>query len=178
MSTLRAALIAITILGLAAGCGRTDGEGASPAAAATTATSTSSTSPAPAAPQLDAKAVVDALVAAKLPVTKVVVQNEDTDPNDLFGRPNGYLSRASFDVPGGDPEADSGAIGRGGVVEVFADAAGAEARKKYIQDSLKSNPVLGTEYDYTNGPVLVRLVGKVKPSVARTFEPAVAALKP
>ncbi|MGI5241133.1 hypothetical protein [Dactylosporangium sp. CA-139066] len=43
---------------------------------------------------------------------------------------------------------------------------------------MNANPILGTEYDYVNGSVLVRITGKVKPSVAKTFESAVAALTP
>jgi hypothetical protein len=177
---LRASVMFVVAAVVTTGCGAS-GDTTAPPAAATTAAAIATTaapSPTPAAPKLDAKAVVDALVAAKLPVTKVVVQTEDTDPNDLLGRPNGYVSRASFDVPGGDPEADTGQVSRGGAVEVFADAAGAAARKQHIQELMKSNPILGTEYDYVNGPVLLRITGKVKPSVAKTFESLVATLRP
>lgn len=171
------------IVAVTAGCGGSDGQ-AVPQAAVTTASSTTTvgtspvSSPTTAAPKIDAKAVADALVAAKLPLTKIVVQTEDNDPNNLLGRPNGYLSRVSFDVPGGDPQADQGQVDRGGAIEIFADPAGATARKEYIQNSLKADPMLGTEYDYVNGPVLVRITGKVKPSVAKPFEMSVAALKP
>jgi hypothetical protein len=100
----------------------------------------------------------------------------NTDPNNLLGRPGGYLSRA-FDVPGGDKDSKPYGIDRGGVVEVFADAGAAQTRSKYIQDTLKSMQMLGTEYHCLNGPVLVRITGKVKPSVAKPFEAAVAGLK-
>ncbi|GAA2359318.1 hypothetical protein GCM10010170_053540 [Dactylosporangium salmoneum] len=126
---------------------------------------------------MDAKAAVDALAAAGLPVSNVAAQDENTDPNNLLGRPGGYVSRASFDVPGGDKDGKLYDIDRGGVVEVFADASAAQARSKYIQDVLKSMQMLGTEYDYLNGGVLVRITGKVKPSVAKPFEAAVAGLK-
>jgi hypothetical protein len=80
-------------------------------------------------------------------------------------------------VPGGDKDSKPYGIDRGGVVEVFADAGAAQTRSKYIQDTLKSMQMLGTEYHYLNGPVLVRITGKVKPSVAKPFEAAVAGLK-
>jgi hypothetical protein len=59
---------------------------------------------------------------------------------------------------------------------VWPDAASAKARSDYIQGVLKAAPMLGTEYHYLAGPVLVRLSGKLKPSVATTFATAVAAL--
>ncbi|WP_203924735.1 hypothetical protein [Rugosimonospora africana] len=104
------------------------------------------------------------------------VQDENTDPNNLIGRPSEYTSRASFDVAGGDPNGDRYTTDRGGVIEVFPDAATAKARAEYIQTQLNANPVLGTEYDYLTGSVLVRITGKVKPSVAGKFQAAVAGL--
>ncbi|MEH1058693.1 hypothetical protein V6U89_26215 [Micromonospora sp. CPCC 206171] len=131
----------------------------------------------PAAP-LDAETVLDRLTAAKLGLTGGAVQTEDTDPNDLLGRPNGYLSRASADMPGGDRDGDKYSIDRGLVIEVFPTAADADGRSKFIQDALKGMPILGTEYhDRTGeGTVLVRVSGKVKPSVAKKVEAAVAVL--
>jgi hypothetical protein len=62
---------------------------------------------------------MDALKAAGLPLSNEAVQDENTDPNNLIGRPNGYLSRASFDLPGGDTNGEKHDIDRGGVIEVF-----------------------------------------------------------
>lgn len=64
------------------------------------------------------------------------------------------------------------------VVEVFADAAAAKARSEYIQNALKGNAILGTEWHYTaaSGAALVRITGDVKPSAAKRIEAAVAAL--
>jgi hypothetical protein len=120
--------------------------------------------------------VLDKLTAAGLSISNGAVQDENTDPNNLLGRPNGYTSRASFDVPGGDPEAKAGDIARGGVIEVFADATTAKARADYIASTLKAAPIFGTEYHYLNGLVLVRISGKVKPSEASKFQAAVDAL--
>lgn len=62
---------------------------------------------------------IDALAAAGLPLSSVIVQDETTDPNNKLGRPNQYTSRSSADVPGGDPDADKYGVDRGRVVEVF-----------------------------------------------------------
>jgi hypothetical protein len=79
-------------------------------------------------------------------------------------------------VAGADPDAEKYGIDRGGVIEVWPDADGAQARANFITKSLKDLPILGTEYHYLRGPVLVRITGKVKPSIAAKFQAAVAAL--
>lgn len=171
LALARTAAVALALV--LAACGGSP-QSASPPAAAP---SSAAPSPTPSAAAVTAKQILDQLVAAGLPVTNGAVQDENTDPNNLLGRPNGYLHRASFDVPGGDPDAEKGSVDRGGVIEVWADAAGAKARAEFIQTTLKAAQILGTEYHYLNGPVLVRVTGKVKPSVAKPFEAAVAALK-
>lgn len=127
-------------------------------------------------PALDAKTVLAKLTAAKLGLTNQNVQDEDTDPNKLLGRPNGYTSRASADLPGGDKDGDKYDVSRGLAVEVYADAAGAETRSKYIQGLLKNTPILGVEYHYLSGSVLVRVAGDVKPSQAKQIGAVVAGL--
>jgi hypothetical protein len=144
----------------------------SPPAGAASPTATA----APAATAWDARTVLAKLTAGGLPISNGAVQDENSDPNHLLGRPGGYLSRASFDVPGGDTEAPQFSIDRGGVVEVWPDAAAAKRRAEFIAQTLASSPVLGTEYHYLNGPVLVRLSGTVTPTVAKRFERAVAGL--
>lgn len=55
--------------------------------------------PNPATPAaLDAKNVLDKLMAANIGLTNGAAQDENTDPNNLLGRPNGYLSRALADM--------------------------------------------------------------------------------
>ncbi|MFD6565476.1 hypothetical protein [Micromonospora profundi] len=167
---------AVAAVLLAAGCGTDTPEtpAANPPAAATAAPAPA---PAPAEP-LTAKQVLDKLVAAKLGLTSPAVQDEDTDPNNLLGRPNGYTSRASADLPGGDKTADRYDAGRGLAIEVFATSEDADRRAKYIQGLMKDMPLLGTEYHYRadGGRVLVRVSGKVKPTQAKKIGAAVEAL--
>lgn len=174
-----ASIFAATLALALTACGSEAAPIAGPAPSASTVSASASPAPAPApAPALDARGVVDGLAAAKLPLTNLATQDENTDPNDKIGRPGGYTSRASADVPGGDKEADKFTIERGLVVEVFATAEDADTRSKFIQDSLKSIQILGTEYHYrpADKRVLVRLSGKIKPSVAKQFEAAVVGL--
>lgn len=163
---------------LAAACSSPAADTSTPAAdtpAGTTAAA--SPSPAAAAPP-DAKALVDKLAAAGIGATNVAVQDENTDPNDLLGRPNGYIGRASADLPGGDTTFDAGSIDRGLVIEVWPDKTGADTRSTYIQETLKGAAALGTEYHYrtADGLALVRVTGKVKPSDAQKIETAVKGL--
>lgn len=135
---------------------------------------TATTTPTPAA--VTATGIVDALVAAGLPVTAVVAQTESTDPNSLLGRPRQYTERVSFDVPGGETAAAVGDTDRGGVVELWLSPAEAQARADYIQSVLKGNAMLGAEYDYVHGSALLRLTGKVLPSVAEPFQVALTGM--
>ena len=65
----------------------------------------------------------------------------------------------------------------GGSIEVFADAADAQTRSDYIQETLQSlGPIAGTEYDYLAGPIIVRVTGELVPSMAAGYEAAVADL--
>ncbi|MEU4712477.1 hypothetical protein AB0F73_02235 [Micromonospora purpureochromogenes] len=168
------AIVAATALTLT-GCGRTDSPD-TPAPAGSSAPP-SAKPPAPAAP-LDAKAVLAKLTAAKVGVTKGAVQNEDTDPNNLLGRPNGYTSRASADLPGGDTQADKGSVDRGLAIEVFPTVKDADRRAAYIKQLQQGAPILGTEYHYRadGGRVLVRVSGKVKPSQAKKVEQVLTAM--
>lgn len=179
MSRRPALLTAATALALAlAGCGGDAEPTAGAELPSANSTSAAVASPSAAAEPMDAKAVVDALKNAGLPVTAIAEQDEDTDPNDKLGRPGGYTSRASADLPGGDKSGDRYGIDRGLVVEVFSAEDDADARSKYIQDTLKTMQILGTEYHYRGKDkrILVRISGKVKPSQAKKFEAVVVAL--
>lgn len=127
---------------------------------------------------LDAQAIIDQLRAAGLGLTGIAVQTENDDPNHLLGRPGGYTSRASADLPGGDEAGDKYSVDRGLVVEVFGRADLAQRRSDYIKGLQSASPILGTEWHYrtSDGSALVRVSGNVKPSLAKKVEAAVAAL--
>jgi hypothetical protein len=156
-----------------AGCGSAEPQPA-PAAEAPAGTTT-----APAAKAaMTAEQAITKLKDADLGLKKVAVQDEDTDPNNKLGRPGGYLSRASADLPGGNEQAAKYTIDRGLVIETFPSAEDASLRSGFIQGALKSAQALGTEWHYTaeGGRVLVRVSGNVKPSLAKKVEAAVADL--
>ena len=92
-------LCALTLL---AGCSSTPTSTAPAPADTPAVTATPESAPA----SLDAGTIVNRLKDADIGATKVAVQDENTDPNNLIGRPTGYVSRASADLPGGDEQGD------------------------------------------------------------------------
>lgn len=135
----------------------------------TTTTTTTATKP-PAGPP-DATAVATRVKARVRSVTKLVTITEDNDPNNKIGRPGGYVSAATLYDQGAS--CTELGVECGATVEVWADEESATARSKFIQDALKgANGVLGEEYHYQEGPVLLRVYGDIKPSVARKYQAA------
>lgn len=107
--------------------------------------------------------------AIKQPTTKkIVTVTEDNDPNDLFGRPNGYTDGAvMYDSRSKCSKSEFGVV-CGAFIEVWPDADSAKDRASYIQKLGKKLSFL-SEYDETSGPVLLRVSGKLKPSQARAY---------
>jgi hypothetical protein len=113
-------------------------------------------------------------LAKRLPIKLTITYNASNDPNHLLGRPNEYTSKASFSfagIPSSETEGDSvGDVDFGGSVEVFPTSNGALSREKYIESIFKAAPILGTEYDFLNGPVLLRVSRYLTPSQAKAVD--------
>jgi hypothetical protein len=173
-------VVAVTLIASTVGCG--GDSTAAPTASAGPVAQQQGIQPTAAPTQkkepLTAAAIVKELQAAKIGLTNGVAQTEDNDPNNLLGRPNGYVSRASADLPGGDKAGEKYSIDRGLVVEVFGSADLAQRRSDYIKGLQAESPILGTEWHRRtgDGTGLVRVSGNVKPSLARKIEAAVAEL--
>ena len=142
--------------------------------------STTFTEPEPAPAVMTAEELGEALASQIATVRVTVVYTEESDPNDLLGRPNGYTSKIAFSDSRVDKDDTQGtekdAIERGGSIEVYPDAEGAKARSDYIQGILKGASILGSEYHYLDGSALVRVTGKLTPTVAKDYERALAAI--
>jgi hypothetical protein len=130
---------------------------------------------------LDAAAVLAGLERAGLPVTGGVVGDPLADPGRVVGKPPpspGYLSRASFDLPGADPGGVVGDVGRGGVIEVWSDGAAARGRAAALLGATRRAPTLGTEYELLSGAVLVRVTDRVDPVLVDRLRVVLGALEP
>jgi hypothetical protein len=124
----------------------------------------------------DAEQVVTELAGKISTAEPGVVFTAETDPNKLLGRPNGYLSKATFTdarIPSDGLAAEPGSVAAGGSVEVFADEDRAVSRKDYVDGIGQAAPALANEYSYLDGPVLVRVSGQLTPSQAAEYEAAV-----
>lgn len=111
----------------------------------------------------DVAAKVEAEVSA---VTKAEALTEDTDPNDLLGRPKGYdAATVIYDerVECSEPGVDCGAT-----IEQWSSKSEAEERAEYIEGF---GP-LANEYHYIDGGLLLRVSGELKPSAAKEYEAA------
>ena len=98
-----------------------------------------------------ASSIVQKFVNAGLPVVNVINYTEETDENNLLGRPNSYTSKTSFadsrlEQFGSDP--------KGGTVEVFNNKADATSRNEYV--SAFSGSVFGM-YIFQSDNVLLRI---------------------
>lgn len=128
---------------------------------------------------LDAEAVAKDLQKA-IPSLKVtVVYTEESDPNHQLGRPGGYTSKLQFAdsrIPAAEVEfTEEHDLSRGGSVEVFETEAAAEKRAEYIRKIGESMPTFA-EYDYVQGPVLLRVSKILTPTQAKGYEEALADL--
>lgn len=167
--------VAFALAGCSSGSGGEDQQAAVSSSAAVASTAT----PSEAADLAGASGIAQAMQAKIPTITKTVNLTEDTDPNDLLGRPHGYTSATIlFDetvLSADDTDAcdttDPG-VDCGATIEVFASAADAEQRAKYIDSVTSGLGGLFTEYDTVSGTALLRAAGAMKPSEAATYKKA------
>ncbi|WP_345612516.1 hypothetical protein [Pseudonocardia adelaidensis] len=124
---------------------------------------------------------VIARLAARIPTARSsIVYSAQTDPNQLLGTPNLYVSKAAFTDTRIDPaqakDTEIGSVELGGSVEVFLDEADARARKQYIDETIADLPIDVSEYSYVRGQVLLRLSRRLPPEQAAEYESALDAL--
>ena len=144
-----------------------------------TAATAASEKPQSAVDAQDAGALVEAMAAAGVPIKLIKVYTEEDDPNELLGRPGGYVAKSAFSDSRVKASAVKGtgadAIERGGSIEVYADRAGAVKRGEYIQTMTQAMQGLaGREYDYVTGGVLVRVTASLTPTQAKTYQAAIS----
>lgn len=104
--------------------------------------------------------------------SQMVEITEDNDPNELLGRPNGYVAAVVLKDPRIDDCGSDLGVDCGATIEEWPDAKAAKKRADYISDLQEDSPMLGSEYHYLDGPVLVRVSGDLKPSEAEEYEAA------
>ena len=126
---------------------------------------------------MNASQILETMKENGLSIGEIQKYDENTDPNGLLGRPDQYLSKASFiDTRVKDPYGLSKLDGEvnidmGGTVEVFETAAQAKERENYI-DGVTSSYSLGKMYTYRFCNVLFRVGFDLTPTQAEDYEKA------
>jgi hypothetical protein len=115
-----------------------------------------------------------------LPVSDLVIYDENTDVNHLLKRPGQYIEKANFTdtrvkqdfEPATD--ADRNAL-RKCTIEVFANTEDLNRRKEYLETIGKAAAVFGG-YVYPHKNVLVRIDFKLPPEQAEQYRQALDSL--
>jgi hypothetical protein len=108
-----------------------------------------------------------------IPDLEATTITEDNDPNDLLGRPNGYVAAVVLEDPRLEGCGAGLGVDCGATIEEWPVADAAQQRAEYIATLQEEAPILGSEYHYLDGAVLVRVSGELKPSEAEEYEAAV-----
>lgn len=120
----------------------------------------------------DAESYGERLVAAGLPITDIVVVTEETDDNQMLGRPGQYTSKIYFiderhRGEGFEPSEQNS-------IEVFGSEEDANRRREHVQGVIDEMPMFN-QYIIQSGPAVLRLDKAITPSEARAYEAAMGA---
>lgn len=126
---------------------------------------------------LTAEEIVNILKEKVAYIGEYVVYTEETDLNNLLGRPNQYISKITFeDTRLEQVNKDNEFLTEeerkepiGGTIEVFSNTKDLENRKKYIE-TLSSSASIFNQYIYSSGNALFRLEKDLTPSQAQEYE--------
>lgn len=112
-------------------------------------------------------------------VGKIVTYTEETDINELLGRPNQYSSKTTFEdtrIEQTNQYLDEDFFTEeernepiGGTIEVFETEEDMLKRKKYLEDITSTMSVFA-EYSYSKGVYLLRLNKSLTPTQAEEYE--------
>jgi hypothetical protein len=147
---------------LVAGCGDSEPE------RATTTTVTATTAPSTTVAALTARQFIERFKQAGLPVGKVTCFNEDTDPNDLLGRPGGYVEKCDWADKREEQLAADDLIG--GSIETYERPDGAAMRAQELQAF--QGGILSTGYTFVvpdGGNRVLRIDKELTPTQARRY---------
>jgi hypothetical protein len=163
-------LLAVLALAACSGQGGDESAGAPEVIQQQAATTTTA-----AAQQLTAKELVAKLKQAGLPIAKVDCFTEETDPNDLLGRPGGYASKCDWADKREEQYSADDLIG--GSFEVFDTPEDAAARAEYL-GAFEGAGALSTGYTWVvpdGGVTVLRVDQELTPTQAKRYQSAAIA---
>ncbi len=131
-----------------------------------TPTPTVEPTPSPTPAPLSLEEVIQFFIDAGIPIIDATYFDENTDPNQLIGRPNQYVGKVNFKDGRITGEED---IQAGGSIEMFLDPIDLRVRKQYLENVTKLFS-FSVEYSYSNSYYLLRLSKALTPSQAEEYE--------
>lgn len=179
MHWLRNAGLALLVGALVA-CGGNDDDGAE-ASSETKTTSepsdTDDTTAEPEAEDLTIDTFLAALTDAGLPVGESTIWDEDTDPNELLGRPGQYVAKASWTDTRVECFSDPPGVDCGGDVELFENTDDRDERYEYLAN-FADEAMLGGYYQWKLPNAVVRIGFELTPSQAEEYAAVFEQLAP
>ena len=125
---------------------------------------------------MTAEIVLNVLADSGLPIGDSIVYTAETDPNELLGRPGGYVGKVNFrDTRLPVEYQDEFDTGDGGSIEVFPTVEAATLRAEYIAAIGAASPAF-SEYHVQNGNVLLRLSRRLTPDQVEEYSNVMANL--
>lgn len=142
--------------------------------------------------KLTAEEITNKLKEGGLDIGEIVVYTDETDINQLLGRPNQYITKATFSInsieqPEKVTEEELRENGwteseiqkqlilqnepKGGTIETFNNKEDLQKRKDYIE-STSSSASIFAQYIYSNNYALLRLENELTPEQAQEYETA------
>lgn len=117
--------------------------------------------------------IINKFIEAGFPISKVIVYTEETDVNELLGRPKGYIQKTNFaDSRYEQYNIDEDPVG--GTIEIFNNSEDAKARYEYL-DSVY-DVISGRAYMYLRNNILFRIHSELTPTHAKEYEAGLDAL--
>ena len=140
--------------------------------------------------KMTAEEIVNRLKENGLDIGEIVTYTEETDINNLLGRPNQYITKSTFAINSiKQPEKTTAEELKnngwseneiqeelilqnepiGGTIETFNNKEDMEKRKNYIE-SISSSASIFAQYIYSNDYALLRLESDLTPEQAKKYE--------
>ncbi len=117
--------------------------------------------------------IINKFVEAGFPISKMIVYTEETDENELLGRPKGYIQKTNFaDSRYEQYDIENNPVG--GTIEIFNNAEDAKSRYDYLDNIYNSIP--GRNYMYLRDNILFRIHNELTPTHAKEYEAGLDAL--
>lgn len=112
--------------------------------------------------QLKTEEVIESLQKQTINMNKVVIYNENNDPNELLGRQGQYIGKASWT----DSRTETNKLNC--TIEVFDNEESLNKRKEYLKE-FTDNPMFN-QYVYVHKNIIMRINGKLTPSEAKRYK--------